>query len=73
MVVYRANDSDAAYLLQILKQHELPAEVERFGTVSYVSIASDHADIPRLARSAGESVREVLTLDQLAAQQGRTA
>ena len=73
MVVYRANDSDAAYLLQILNQHKLSGELERFGTTSYVTIASDRPDIDELARAAGRSVRRVLTLDQLASEPESTS
>ena len=58
LVVYRANDSDAAYLLLILKQHEVAAVLERFGKTCYVTVASDRADIPAWrGRRAGRCVR----------------
>ena len=52
-----------------LADQGLSVQVERYGpAVIYVVVRSTRPDIPDLARSAGRSVRPVLTLDQLAGQ-----
>jgi KaiC/GvpD/RAD55 family RecA-like ATPase len=67
VVVYRADEIEAARLHQLLSAHGVQAEIERFGPkVVYVTVNSTRSDLPALAKSAGRSVRRVYTLDELA-------
>ena len=68
MQVYRADEADAVRFVRLLSRESLLFEVERFGSkVAYVTVRSLRPDVPELARSAGASVRRVLSLDQLTA------
>lgn len=67
MQTYRANPTDATYFARILTRENLPFEVERFESgVTYIVVKSQRTDISALARSAGTSIRPVMSLEQLA-------
>lgn len=71
MPTYRADPTDATYFTRLLTRENVPFEVERFdASVTYVAVRSMRPDIPALARSAGRSVRPVLSLEQLAEMPG---
>lgn len=72
MQVYRADDVEAIRFIRLLTQQNLPTQLERFGTATYVVVLSERPDVPGLARAAGRSVRRVLSLDQLPAPKART-
>lgn len=66
MPTYRADPTDATCFTRLLARANVPFEVERFdASVTYVAVKSVRPDIPALARSAGRSVRPVLSLEQL--------
>ncbi|HYI59532.1 MAG TPA: hypothetical protein VEX66_15285, partial [Microlunatus sp.] len=63
MVVFQADEVDAARLHKLLASEGLQADIERFGPKSvYVTVNSARPDLPELARSAGRSVRRIYTL-----------
>ena len=66
MLIYRADQSDAAYLHRLLTGQGVPVEIERYGASTvYIKVNSTRPDIPNLAKSAGRSVRQVFSLDEL--------
>ena len=66
--VYRGSETEATRLMRLLEHEGLPATIERYGRdTAYVVVRSTRPDIPRLAKSAGKTVRRVSTLAELQA------
>lgn len=65
VVVYRADEPDVSRFERLLKDSGLQPEVQRFGRTAYFLINSNRPDISRLAKAAGQSVRQVHALDEL--------
>jgi hypothetical protein len=67
MQVYRAEEAEAARLVQILRARGVRAQVERYGpNAVYVVVSADRPEIARLALTAGRTVRRIPTFRDLA-------
>ncbi len=65
-MVFRTDEPDGRTLVSLLRNRQVAVTVERYGRDAiYVVVSSDRPDIAALARTAGRSIRQIASLDEL--------